>query len=119
MSRNVAEFHFCVQYAGHATKLLSYRTKTGQFIAIFGIWNRKRTESVRRFNRRFAHTLKLGTEPTFGSVPFFRYSTAITNIDHHELGRPAKRRHRPWRSSAQMRRELRAPEFSNRCVSSS
>ena len=56
--------------------------KTGQFIAIFGIWNRKRTESVRRFNRRFAHTLKLATEPnrgsvrfepTFGSVPFFRY----------------------------------------------
>src|SRR5690348_9204111 len=44
--------------------------KTGQFIAIFGIWNRKRTESVRRFNRRFAHTLKLATEPNRAAVRF-------------------------------------------------
>src|SRR5690348_5074236 len=44
--------------------------KTGHFIAIFGIWNRKRTESVRRFNRRFAHALKLATEPSRGSVRF-------------------------------------------------
>src|SRR5690242_230341 len=60
--------------------------KTGQFIAIFGIWNRKRTESVRRFNRRFAHTLKLATEPNrtavrFGSVrfePYFRFGSLFS-----------------------------------------
>src|SRR5690348_6100328 len=88
MSRNVAEFHFCVQHAtGHATKFLSYPTKTGQFIAKFGIWNRKRTESVRRFNRRFAHTLKLATEPNrtavrFGSVRTdFRFGSLFSLLN--------------------------------------
>src|SRR5690348_14735012 len=74
LSRNVAEFHFCVQHAtGHATKFLSYPTKNWTIYR--HIWHlepktNRIGSSVQPSVRAHFETGKR-TEPSRGSVPFF------------------------------------------------
>src|SRR5690348_6860528 len=75
LSRNVAEFHFCVQHSGHATKFLSYRTKNWTISR--HIWHlepktNRIGSSVQPSVRAHFETGNR-TEPRFGSVrfPFF------------------------------------------------
>src|SRR5690348_2650442 len=57
--------------------------KTGQFIAIFGIWNRKRTESVRRFNRWRTEPVRAHFET--GNRTDFRFGSLFSLVRMQKL----------------------------------
>src|SRR5690348_10630650 len=72
LSRNVAEFHFCVQHAGHATKFVSYRTKNWTIYR--HIWHLEpktnRIGSSVQPSVRAHFETENRTEPRLGSVRF-------------------------------------------------